>query len=246
MRRSISEMARECGVSVRTLHYYDQVGLLRPAAVSEESGYRWYDDAEVCRLQQILFYRELDFPLREIAAILSSPNYDAQEALRRQRELLTLKRRRLDRLLDLLDANLKGERTMDFSGFSTEELEAARSAYAAEAERRWGGTEAWRVSQERAAESGREDREAFRRQSNEIFRRFAALRSLSPAAPEAQAAVADWQSFLNERCYPCSRELLAGLGAMYTGDERFRSNLNRFGEGTAEFMSAAIAVFCKN
>ena len=244
MRLSIGEMAALSGVSVRTLRYYDQIGLFHPEEISEGSGYRWYGEAEARRLQQILFYRELDFPLKQIVAILSSPDYDAREALEEQRELLRLKRQRLDRLLELLDGNLKGERTMEFSGFDTRELDNARDAYAAEAEKRWGGTNAWREYREKTKEYSKEDWSGLEKQADIIFRRFAALRNGAPDSKAAQEAVADWQAFLTAHYYSCTKEVLKGLGTLYGGDGRFRANLNRFGDGTAEFMSAAIAAFC--
>ena len=139
MRLSVSQMAKLTGVSIRTLHYYDHIGLLCPE-IAADSGYRWYGAADVEKMQQILFYRELDFPLKDIREILADPRYDKQEALRRQRRLLLLKRERLDGLLELLDANLKGERTMEFKEFDAGELEAARRQYADEAKARWGHT----------------------------------------------------------------------------------------------------------
>jgi DNA-binding transcriptional MerR regulator len=244
MRVSVGEMAALSGVSVRTLHYYDQIGLLRPCEVSVESGYRWYGEAEVRRLQRILFYRELDFPLKKIVAILSEPDYDAREALRGQRELLRLKRQRLDRLLALLDDNLKGERTMDFSGFDTKELDEARAAYADEAQKRWGGTSAWQEFQRRGKGRTKEEQDGLDEQANGFFRRFAALRGGDPASAEAHSAVEGWQAFLTENYYPCTEEVLSGLGKLYLCDERFRTNLDRFGDGTAEWISAAIAAYC--
>ncbi|MCI2057443.1 MAG: MerR family transcriptional regulator [Oscillibacter sp.] len=243
MRLSIHEMADFSGVSVRTLHYYDAIGLLTPGEVSAENGYRWYGEAEMQKLQQILFYRELDFPLKEIVTILSSPNYDAREALRRQRELLMMKRRRLEKLIDLLDDNLKGERTMEFTGFSTSELDATRAAYTKEAQERWGKTDAWQESQKK--HYTKEEQATLLEQGNEIFRRFAALRQQDPTCAQAQAVVADWQDFLTKNYYQCTKEILAGLGQMYTADERFQKNLDKFGDGTAAFMSAAIAAYCK-
>lgn len=244
MRLSISEMAKLTGVSIRTLHYYDQIGLLCPETAAD-SGYRWYGRADVERMQQILFYRELDFPLKDIQMILSDPHYDRQEALRRQRHLLQLKRERLDRLLELLEANLKGEQTMEFKGFDAAELEAARRQYADEAKARWGGTEAWRQSRERMESCGSAGLAAQAEGMNEIFRRAAALRNGDPASPEAQALVREWQAFISTHYYDCTREILAGLGQMYTGDERFQKNLDQFGEGTAAFLSAAIAEYTK-
>ncbi len=244
MRLSVSEMAKLTGVSVRTLHYYDQIGLLCPETAAD-SGYRWYGEADVERMQQILFYRELDFPLKDIQMILADPRYDRQEALRRQRHLLQLKRERLDRLLELLEANLKGEQTMEFKEFDAAELENARRQYADEAKARWGDTAAWRESQRRTADG---DTAGFADQAeamNDIFRRAAALRDTAPDSPEAQALVREWQDFISSHYYDCTREILAGLGQMYTADERFQKNIDRFGAGTAVFLSAAIAAYTK-
>ena len=239
MRLSVSEMAKLCGVSVRTLHHYDHIGLLCPET-AVDSGYRWYGAADVEKMQQILFYRELDFPLKDIRDILADPRYDKQEALRRQRRLLLLKRQRLDGLLELLDANLKGERTMEFKGFDAGELEAARRQYADEAKARWGHTDAWKESQVKT-----EDWDTQTEGMNNIFRRAAALRESDPAGTEAQALVEEWQDFISTHYYACTKEILAGLGEMYTADERFQKNLDRFGEGTAAFLSKAIAAYCK-
>ena len=239
MRLSISEMAKLTGVSVRTLHYYDHIGLLCPETAAD-SGYRWYGAADVEKMQQILFYRELDFPLKEIRDILSDPQYDRLEALRRQRQLLLLKRERLDGLLELLDANLKGERTMEFQGFDASELEQARRQYADEAKARWGHTEAWKESQGKTA-----DWDSQAEGMNDILRRAAALRQKDPASAEAQALVREWQAFISAHYYQCTDEILAGLGEMYTADERFRQNMDRFGKGTAAFLSAAIKAYCQ-
>ena len=244
MRLQVSEMAKLCGVSVRTLHYYDEIGLLRPETAAG-SGYRWYGAAEVSRMQQILFFRELDFPLKEIAAILSDPHYDRQQALERQMELLTMKRDRLDGLLRLLDQELKGETTMSFREFDRSDIEAHREKYAAEVKERWGGTEAYRESEARTAQYTKEDFDTQVQGMQAIFARFAALRGENPAVPEVQALVGEWQQFITDHYYNCTKEILAGLGQMYTADERFRENLDQNGKGTAEFMSRAIAIYCE-
>ena len=109
MKLTISEMARKSGVSVRTLHYYDEIGLLKPAEVADESGYRFYNEESTLRLQQILFYRELDFSLKEIARIMNASDYNVEEALKKQLELLMLKRDRIDRIIGLLAAQTKGD-----------------------------------------------------------------------------------------------------------------------------------------
>ena len=239
MRLQIGEMAKLCGVSVRTLHYYDQIGLLRPETTAD-SGYRWYGAAEVAKMQQILFFRELDFSLKEIAALLCDPHYDRQEALRQHRTLLSMKRDRLNGLLDLLDRELKGEHTMSFQEFDKDHIDR----YAAEVKARWGGTAAYRESKERGYTA--QDFAAQGREMEAMFARFAELRHGEPSAPEAQALVEEWRQFITDHYYNCTKEILAGLGQMYTADERFRENLDRSGEGTAAFMARAIAIYCEH
>ena len=242
MKLSIGRMAKLCGVSVRTLRYYDAMGLLCPETA--DSGYRSYGPEDVERMQRILFYRELEFSLRDIREILADPHYDQQEALLRQRTLLKLKRDRLNRLLDLLDANLKGEQTMEFQGFDKAEIEQTRREYTEEARGRWGGTEAWRESERRSASLTEEERSARLEEMNDIFRRVAAVRAGDPASAEAGMLVEEWKNFITAHDYQCTNEILASLGKMCAADERFRKNLERFGPGTAAFFSAAIAAYC--
>ena len=128
------------------------------------------------------------------------------------------------------------------TGFDASEIENARQQYAEEAKRRWGDTDAWKESQKRNPSAAGQEKQAEK--MNAIFRRVAALRQGSPASPEAQAAVADWQAFVTETAYPCTKEILAGLGAMYAGDRRFGETLDRFGAGTASFFAEASAVYC--
>jgi DNA-binding transcriptional MerR regulator len=240
MRLQISEMAKLCGVSVRTLHYYDQIGLLRPET-AVDSGYRWYGAAEVERMQQILFFRELDFSLKEITAILADPHYDRHQALRDQKELLTRKRDRLNDLLDLLDRELKGEHTMSFQEFDKDYIDR----YAAEVKERWGSTQAYQESQERTARYNKADFAAQNEAMTAIFERFGALRQKDPGDPEVQSLVVEWRQFITDHYYTCTKEILAGLGQMYIADERFRKTLDHHGAGTADFMSQAIAIYCK-
>ena len=128
---------------------------------------------------------------------------------------------------------------MEFQGFDAGELERARRQYADEAKARWGHTGAWKESQNKSS-----DWDAQAAGMNDIFRRVAALRHGDPASSEAQALVKEWQDFVSANYYACTDEILAGLGEMYTADERFRNNLDRFGEGTAAFLSRAIAIYC--
>ena len=154
MKLHIKEFAKLCGVSVRTLHYYDEVGLLKPCFVDEQNGYRFYDENSLERMQEILFYRELDFSLKSIAEILSSPNYDKHKALTEQKRLLLLKKERLKRLILALEQAENGEIIMN--SFDNSEYETARQQYEDEAKQRWGDTDAYKESKARTAEYSKE------------------------------------------------------------------------------------------
>ena len=245
MRLSIGSLSKLSGVSIRALHHYDQIGLLQPSEVAE-SGYRYYDDAAIERLWQILFYRELDFPLAEIGEILDSPSFDRNRALTEHRNLLTQKRERLDRLIELVSNAMKGEQNMEFKPFDTSEIDALREQYAEEAKARWGNTDAYRESTKRAAQWTEADKKRMEVESGEIFSGFAALVGTDPADARVQELVARWKAFISQSYYNCTNEILAGLGQMYIADERFMKNIDKFGAGTAKLMSDAIAVYCRN
>lgn len=244
---SIGALSKLSGVSVRALHHYDQMGLLHPSKTAE-SGYRYYDDAEVERLWQILFYRELDFPLKEIAAILSSPEFDRTRALQEHRALLEQKRERLDGLISLISNTLKGDKTntmeQEFKPFDTGEIDAMREQFANEAKQRWGNTEAYRESVRREANRSKQDCAELTEKSGAIFAEFAGLVGTDPKDTRVQALVQRWQSFISEYYYPCTNDILAGLGTMYLADERFTNNMDRYGAGTAKLISDGIAVYC--
>ena len=238
----ISEAARLTGVTVRTLHYYDKIGLLKPSAVTD-AGYRVYSADDLARLQQILFFRELDFPLEDIRAILQDPAYDRQSALRKQRELLLQKRRRLDGLISLVDKTLQGEQDMSFKQFDMTEIEATRKQYAAEAKQRWGSTAAYAEYEQKTARRTPAEQQMLDAEGTAILQAIGESRTLAPDSAAAQALVKRWQDYITKTYYRCTNEILAGLGQMYTTDERFTQNLDRFGAGTAAFLSTAIAVY---
>lgn len=244
MKLTISEAAKLTGVSVRTLHYYDHIDLLKPDTVDEQSGYRYYGQETLARLQQILFYRELDFSLKEIGALLRDPSHDKSFALARQKQLLTLKKERLERLIALVDDNLKGNDTMNFNAFDQTDYETAKNKYTQEVRERWGHTEAYLESERRTAGYGKEQWGALNVRAEELFRAFADRRDQAPDSPAVQELVARWQAHITEHFYPCTKEILSGLGEMYTADERFQRNLDRYGAGTAALMSRAIAAYC--
>lgn len=237
----INEAARLAGVTVRTLRYYDQIGLLKPSRVTE-AGYRVYDAEALEALQQILFFRELDFPLREIREIMDKPGYDRRKALEGHRTLLLEKKKRIEGLIALADRTLKGEDEMSFQEFDKSSLEDMRAKYAAEARERWGHTAAYREERERTAGYDEKKWRAVGGQSEELLRAFAARRGEAPESDAVQALVRRWQAYITENFYRCTDEILAGLGAMYVEDSRFTDNIDRYGAGTAALMAEAIGV----
>ncbi len=239
---SIGETARLMGVSVRTLRYYDEIGLLRPSEVTA-AGYREYGDEAIAQLQQVLYFREMGVPLGEIAALLSRPDYDRREALAQHREWLLLKRRRLDELIRLVDETIGGKPMTKPNEIV--DMEQKKAQYAAEAAEKWGATEAYRESEKRHAAYTGTQEQAIQEEAEEIFRAFAAAMDADPAGPEAQALVKRWQDHITARHYPCTKEILAGLGQMYDADERFREHIDRWGDGAARFMSKAIEAYCR-
>ena len=234
----IKEFAEQIGVSVRTLHYYDEIGLLKPSEVDAQNGYRFYDERSLERMQEILFYRELDFSLKTIAQILSSPDYDKQQALTRQRKLLLAKKERLERLIDALDSMEKGEGFMK----PDNEYEDLKNKYAEEVRQRWGSTDAYKESQQRNT-----DFSQAASLLDAVFEEFAEL-DRSGTSPDDEAAkiqVEKLQRCITDNFYTCTNEILAGLGQMYAADVRFKNNIDKHGEGTAEFISQCIKSYCE-
>lgn len=241
MKMQIKIFAELTGVSVRTLHYYDEIGLIKPSSVDRFTGYRYYDESSVLRMQEILFYRELDFSLKSIAEILSSPNYDREKALKEQKKLLTLKKERLERLILSIDNAVKGENVM--SAFDNSEFEA----YKAETKEKWGNTKAYAEFSERTKDYSKERFADINTGLEDIFRDFAELMKsgAEPDSSETQALVKKLQNYITENYYNCTDEILVGLGQMYISDERFKSNIGKYADGTAEYAFKAIAIYTK-
>lgn len=240
MKMQIKEFASFTGVSVRTLHYYDEIGLLKPAAVDRYSGYRFYDESSLIKIQEILFYRELDFSLKSIKEILSSPDYNKNEALKQQKKLLVLKKQRLERLISAIDGAAKGEAVM--TAFDNSEFEN----YKAEVKEKWGNTDAYREHREKTKDYSKDKWSSLADGMNNILAEFSECRKKgsTPDSAEAESLVQKLQSHISDNYYTCTKEILFGLGQMYVFDERFRSNINKHGDGTAEFISRAIEVYC--
>ena len=238
--KTVHEVSELTGVSIRTLQYYDRIGLLPPAQRTE-AGYRLYDDTVLERLQQILLFRELAFPLEEIRAILDTPDFDRSKALDQQIELLTLKKERLEAIIGLArEIRRKGEYTMQFDAFDTRKIEE----YTARARAQWGDTVEYAEYAERSRSRTAQEEQALAGELMQVFTGFGAMRELAPDDPAVRTQVQKLQSVITRNYYTCTDAMLSSLGQMYTASEEFRRNIdNAGGEGTADFVSRAIAAY---
>ena len=240
---TVHEVSKLTGVSVRALHHYDQLGLLKPAEVTE-AGYRLYDEGSLTRLQSILLFRELQFPLKDIGAILDSPTFDRNRALDQQIRLLELQKEHLDNLIDLAKGmKLTGVKCMaDFKAFDTRKIDD----YAREAKASWGQTKEWQEYEQKAKGRTKEQDNDIAQGLMAIFAEFGAIRDQDPASEAAQALVSKLQGYITEHYYTCSNEILLGLSHMYAGGGSMTENIDRVGgPGTGAFSAKAIAVHCK-
>ena len=235
----IKEFAAFTGVSVRTLHYYDEIGLLRPACVDRSTLYRYYDETSLLRMQEILFYRELDFSLKSIREMLSSPNYDKNKALETQRQLLLLKKERLEGLIAAIDGAVKGENIMN--AFDNSKFEQ----YKTEAKAKWGKTDAYKEFEEKTAGQTEGQQLSAAEGLMAIFTELGAIRDTAPDSAEAQALVKKLQDYITAHYYTCTKQILKGLGYMYIAGDEMTENINKAGgEGTAQFAQKAIEIYC--
>ncbi len=238
----VKEVADLVGISVRTLHYYDEIGLLVPEETTE-SGYRVYSEKNLETLQQILFFKELGFPLKEIKKIINSPSFDRQKALEVQRIMLIEKRNRLDKMIRTIEKTIqhsKGEIEMTnkekFEGF-----DFSHNPYEKEARELWGDS-AVDEAKAKIAKLSEFEKKEFADKFNAIFKKLAALRHLPADSKEVQAAIEEWYVILNEMGN-YSLEAFKGLGQMYVDDARFTESIDKFGQGLAKFMRDAMAVY---
>lgn len=238
---SVHEVAELTGITARTLHYYDEIGLLKPTKVTE-AGYRMYDDTALSRLQAILLFRELEFPLKEIKVILDSPDFDLSEVIEQQIRLLELQYKHIGELIAFTrEIQNKGVTTMNFDIFDKSEI----AKYEAEVKAKWGNTKAY---QEYKQKDTAQNKCSYSKIANElmtIFSGLGELKHLTPNSNEVQKKISALQKFITDNYYVCTNEILSGLGEMYVSDERFKNNIDKAGgEGTADFVKQAIAVYC--
>lgn len=234
---TVNEVSKISGISVRTLHHYDHIGLL-PATDVTKAGYRLYDESALERLQQILLFKALEFPLKEIKEILDSPDFNRSKALEQQIHMLELRKEHLQNLIDLARGiKAIGVKHMSFEAFDTRKIDE----YAAQAKASWGKTEAYKEFEKKSEGRSKETQQKLNVEMMSIFAEFGAIKDLSPDSEEAVALAKKLQDHITEHYYTCTDEILLTLGTMYAGGGDFTTNIDKVGgEGTAVFACEAI------
>jgi len=240
-RYQVKDVARLAKVTVRTLHHYDEIGLLVPSDRTD-GGYRVYDDDDLLRLQQILIWRELGLPLERIRQILGEPGFDRRAALLEQRRRLLEQTTRTEAMVRSADAALdalKGDSEMSakeiFDGFAPQE-------YKEEVKRRWGGTDAYRESARRTRSYTAQDWARTRSENENLMTRLAD-KSACGVAPDHESVTAlaeEHRLHIDRWYYPCDQRMHAGLAEMYQADERFAAAFEKYGKGLAAYTAEAI------
>lgn len=240
--KTVNEVSKITGVSIRTLHYYDSIGLLSPSSVTD-AGYRLYDDDALLRLQNILLFRELKFPLKEISEILNSPDFDRNMALEQQIRLLEMQKEHIANLINFARGiKLTGVNNMDFKAFDKSKMDE----YSAQAKAMWGKTDAYKEFETNAKDRTESEQDSINNRLMDIFRRFGEIKEQSPDSDISQALVKELQQYITDNFYTCTKEILKGLGAMYVGGGSMTDNIDAAGgKGTAEFSAKAIEAYCK-
>jgi DNA-binding transcriptional MerR regulator len=246
---TVHEVAALTGITIRTLHYYDEIDLLKPTIVTNAK-YRLYTDNDLSRLQEILFFREIGFALKEIKHLISSPDYNRAEALKKHLDILMAQRERINALIDLVKSRINGENALSFSAFSNTKVLELQAQFREEIFERWGDTDSFKEFEEmfssKARKQQNEQMDALYDMAHSTFEKLAVYENNKPDCQEVQEIVQEWQDYISEHFYKCDKEMLSYLGQLYVTDERFSDFINRFGNSDlATFFSKAIEIFCK-
>jgi MerR family transcriptional regulator, thiopeptide resistance regulator len=241
---NVGEVAALAGVTVRTLHHYDRIGLLSPSGRTA-AGYRQYAPADLDRLHQVLLYRELGFPLEEVATLLDDPAADPAAHLRRQHALLRERLERTQAMVAAVEKEMEAQQ-MGISLTPEERFElfgdGFSDGYQAEAEERWGDTEAWAQSQRRTSAYSKEDWVQIKEETEDLQNRFAEAMQSGAAADSDRAmdVAEEHRQHITRWFYDCPPAMHAGLGRMYVEDERFTATYERTAPGLAQYVSTAV------
>ncbi|WP_125152319.1 MerR family transcriptional regulator [Clostridium rectalis] len=248
----IKEVADMAGISVRMLHHYHKIGLLKPDYI-KSNGYRLYTYRNLEKLQQILFYKELDFSLQEIKNLLDNPGFNSKNALKAHKRLLIEKKERMERIIKSLDKTLK---SLDegvkmnsndlFKPFDMTQIEKHKREYAKETKEKYGSSKEYKQSKEKTAKYTKDNWINIMNEAEKICEKVALLMDREPHNHEVQEAVGAWRKFITDNFYECSIDNFRGLGELYIVDKRFTKNIDKYKKGLAKFLSEAINIYCNN
>lgn len=240
--KTVSEISKLFGISVRTLHYYDSIGLLKPTKLTE-SGYRLYDEQAIIRLQNILIFREIEIPLKEIKEILEKEHLNFEEIMTAQIKLLQMKKEKIEKLIAFaLDIKEKGEMEMNTEIFNVEEMEQ----YKNEVIKKWGSTSEYKEYEQKMKGKTEKEQQETMQKLMYFFHELGEWKENLPEDSKVQKKIQELQQFITDHFYTCTNEILYGLGQMYVQDERMKHNIDKAGgDGTAQFVQKAITIYCK-
>jgi DNA-binding transcriptional MerR regulator len=246
----IKQFANRVGISIRMLRHYDKIGLLVPENINQYNGYRYYGSKNLETMQQILFFKELDFSLKEIKDMINHQSFDKHEALSMQKNLLNLQKQRLENMVEFIDTLLSTSHSgeIDMSkklkqAMSNESFESQKQEYAKEAKQKWGETDSYKQSQRRAANYSKQEIAQINAKQQEIYQDLVQLMPLGVTNEKVQEKVHQARMLINDFWYDCSPQQFAALGQMYIADERFKHNIDKQGQGLAEFLNKAIQIY---
>jgi DNA-binding transcriptional MerR regulator len=249
----IKQFSTMTGVSVRMLRHYDKIGLLIPQNINQFNGYRYYGKKNLVDMQQILFFKELDFSLQEIKTIMQADDFKPNEALSMQRNLLNLKKQRLENMLGFIDDVLNnhpiGEQEMSKqlkTAMNNDAFNKQKLEYAKEAKDKWGDTDSYKQSQIRLAKYSKQDIAKITAQQEKIYQDLAQLMPKGVENDAVQQLVHEARMLIHRNWYECGKRQFAALGDMYIADPRFKASIDKYVEGLTEFLNQAIGVYTKN
>ena len=240
--KTVNEVAKLTGITVRALHYYDEINLFKPSD-NTSAGYRLYSNEDIETLQQILFLKEIGFELKKIKDIIHNPQFDKIRALKSHKKILVLKKQRIEELIKLIENKLDGKSDISFSEFDESIIIAKQKEYHEEVKRRYRDTHAYKEFQEKQSERNNEFPDIDKK-AREIFGNIASCMELPPSCEKVQYYISLWQNFITENYYNCTDEILQGLASMYVEDERFKKYINSISNNLAQYINDAINFYC--
>ena len=238
--KTVRQVSQLTGVSIRALHHYDAIGLLKPTQVTD-AGYRLYDDAEIERLYMILVFRELGLSLKEIRSILNAPDYDRNRVLEQQIKIMQERAEKLKNRISLAKCMLvMGVKDMDFNGFDSKKMDD----YSVQAKALYGKTDAYKEFEQKSKNRTKEQTQVLGEQVMDFFVRLGKMRPCAPDSEAAQCWAKELQEFFNEHFYTCTPEILLGLAESYAGGGSMTENIDKAGgEGTGSFAKEVISCY---